>query len=372
MTVIMKVKQELVPKLSKLKNGKYYVFLWYQGKRFRYYNANALGESITPNTLQEPERKQVATLLLSTFIVSINNGWRPENIVNGNSGNPEKLSDIADFVLERKLKLGYSKSYKQDLIRTTALWNKYIIQKRIGSLKISDIEIRMVQEFVYNYAPSPESMANLKRNISSLLRDELEAQGVFLNFRRIKLPRVSQELHKPINDVEGVLNDIAVFNDNLYICCLLTFALLLRPHREIRCLTVGDFNSNFTLLSLNGKRVKSKKNRIVPVPHFVQKELLKRYSDMDKSFNLFSRRQREYHQDYFKNRWSAYKKQTELLEEKQTLYSFRHTGAIKVFEKTGSLQKLQQVLGHSDMKVSLTYLRGLEVKQLNVEDLPEL
>jgi len=370
MTVIMKVKKELVPKLSKLKNGKYYVFLWYKGKRYRYYNASALGESIAPNALQEPERTEVAALLLSSFIVSVNKGWRPENNVNRDSGNPKKLSDIADFVLERKLKLGYSKAYKQDLIRTTTLWNKYLAQKRIGSLKISEIEIRMVQEFVYNYAPSPESMANLKRNISSLLRDELEAQGVFLNFRRIKLPRVSQELHKPINDVEGVLNDIAVFNDNLYICCLLTFALLLRPHREIRCLTVGDFNSDFTLLSLNGKRVKSKKNRIVPVPYFVQKELLKRYSDMDKSFNLFSRRLKEYHQDYFKNRWSAYKKQTELLQQNQTLYSFRHTGAIKVFEKTGSLQKLQQVMGHSDMKVSLTYLRGLEVKQLDVEDLP--
>jgi len=29
-------------------------------------------------------------------------------------------------------------------------------------------------------------------------------------------------------------------------------------------------------------------------------------------------------------------------------------------------------MGHSDMKVSLIYLRGLEVKQLDVEDLPEL
>jgi len=29
-------------------------------------------------------------------------------------------------------------------------------------------------------------------------------------------------------------------------------------------------------------------------------------------------------------------------------------------------------MGHSDMKVSLTYLRDLEVKQLDVEDLPEL
>ncbi len=29
-------------------------------------------------------------------------------------------------------------------------------------------------------------------------------------------------------------------------------------------------------------------------------------------------------------------------------------------------------MGHSDMKVSFTYLRGLDVKQLDVEDLPEL
>ena len=37
-----------------------------------------------------------------------------------------------------------------------------------------------------------------------------------------------------------------------------------------------------------------------------------------------------------------------------TLSSRRHTGAIKVLEKTGALLKLQQVMGHSDMKVSLT------------------
>ena len=29
-------------------------------------------------------------------------------------------------------------------------------------------------------------------------------------------------------------------------------------------------------------------------------------------------------------------------------------------------------MGHSDLKVSLTYLRGLEVKQVNVLELPEL
>jgi integrase len=215
-------------------------------------------------------------------------------------------------------------------------------------------------------------MGNLKRNISSLLRDEMEAKGVVLNYKRIKLPRVTQQLHRPIRDVQGLLKDIEAFNDNLYLCALMTFSLLLRPHREIRCLRVGDFNSDFSLLSLSGARVKSKKNRVLPVPRFVQYELIERFSKLDAEANLFSRGKRLFHNDYFKNRWADYKKQSQLLQPNQTLYSFRHTGAIKVFEKTGSLLKLQQVMGHSDMKVSLTYLRGLEVKQLDVEDLPEL
>ena len=32
----------------------------------------------------------------------------------------------------------------------------------------------------------------------------------------------------------------------------------------------------------------------------------------------------------------------------------------------------QQVVGHADLKTSLTYLRGLEIQQLEVGDMPEL
>jgi hypothetical protein len=33
---------------------------------------------------------------------------------------------------------------------------------------------------------------------------------------------------------------------------------------------------------------------------------------------------------------------------------------------------LQQVMGHADLKTSLTYLRGLEIQQLEIDNLPEL
>ena len=76
--------------------------------------------------------------------------------------------------------------------------------------------------------------------------------------------------------------------------------------------------------------------------------------------------------DYFKGLWSRFKRRSKLLEQDQTLYSFRHTGAIDVYKRTGSIEKLKAAMGHSNIMVSLTYLRGLDVAELKDEDMPQL
>jgi integrase len=65
-----------------------------------------------------------------------------------------------------------------------------------------------------------------------------------------------------------------------------------------------------------------------------------------------------------------FKRVSKLLEQDQTLYSFRHSGAINIFKRTGSLSKLQKAMGHSNMMVSMTYLRGLEIAELEESDMP--
>ena len=321
----------------------------------------------SPNTLPFTQRLRQAEVLCSAYTMAIRDGWRPLEF-----NEPLLTIDtIAQNTLKRKCSLEFSSSYKKDLIYTERLWSEFIQSKRLANKPIKELKVDIIRDFIYEFAPSPASMANLKRNISALLKDELESNGIVLNFSRIKLPKAPQQLHKPISDISALLSDISASNSNLYLCCLITYTMLLRPHREVRCLSFGDFDHDFTQLSLSGSKVKSKRNRVIPVPKVVRGEVLKRFAG-NKKDNVFSLTEELYNRDYFKTLWSRYKKQSHLLEQDQTLYSFRHTGAIKVFEKTGSLQKLQQVMGHSDMKVSLTYLRGLEVKQLDVEDLPEL
>ena len=49
---------------------------------------------------------------------------------------------------------------------------------------------------------------------------------------------------------------------------------------------------------------------------------------------------------------------------------FRHSGVIEIYNMAGFLSKLQKALGHSSLAVSLTYLRGLEVSELEESDMP--
>ena len=366
----MRLKQELTPQVTKKNKTEFLITFWYNGKRYRFSNGKSIDINLSPNKTPIKGRLRQAEVLCSAFTMAIRDGWRPSA---ENERKRISIGSIAKITLKRKLSMDYSKSYKNDLIYTEKLWAEFIKSKKLDKKMIENLTVEMVRDFIFEYAPSPSSMANYKRNISSLLKDELESNGVILNLSRIKLTKQAQELHKPIKDVPLLLQDIKLFNESLFLCCLMTYSMLLRPHREIRCLRFSDFNKDFKILSLDGSRVKSKRNRILPVPQAVRKEILQRFQKSgDRDANLFSLQSSEFNYSYFKGLWTKYKRQSRLLEPKQTLYSLRHSAALKVFEKTGSLQKLQQVMGHSDMKVSLTYLRGLEVKQLDVEDLPTL
>ena len=90
----------------------------------------------------------------------------------------------------------------------------------------------------------------------------------------------------------------------------------------------------------------------------------------DSNLNIFSGTVKPPNPDYFKTIWGRFKRVSKLIQQDQTLYSFRHSGAIDIFKRTGSITKLQKAMGHSSINVSLTYLRGLEVPELKEEDMP--
>jgi integrase len=364
--------KELFPRIVERSKNLFAVEFWFKKSRYRFSTAKPLGKDLNPNRNPIEERAEQARVLCALYTLSISEGWRPQHI-NPRLKKTLNSTELAKQGLQRKTSQSLSKCYLSDLQRTCALWLKYCDYSGIQDTLIQELSILHFKEFfVWSLVPTA-SIPNLKRNLSALLVEEAQAYGVSLPLKQIKVPKSIPTLHKPLKNVAGLLKDIQIFNSNLHLCCLMTYGMLLRPHREIRCLKFSDFNNDYTMVSLSGKRVKSKQNRVVPVPDYIRELILKQASNSKSNeSNIFSLSSRAFNQDYFKTLWSRYKRQTTLLSKDQTLYSFRHTGAISVYEKSRSLTTLQRVMGHSDMKVSLTYLRGLEVKQLDVDDLPQL
>tara|TARA_B110000259_G_scaffold160419_1_gene183952 strand:+ start:348 stop:725 length:378 start_codon:yes stop_codon:yes gene_type:complete len=125
------------------------------------------------------------------------------------------------------------------------------------------------------------------------------------------------------------------------------------------------------LISLSGGQNKSGRNRIVPIPEFVRGILYARLSSIS-STNLLSGSEKPFNSDYIKTLWTRYKSQSKLLTKGQTLYSLRHTAAIRVYEKSKSVFTVQKVMGHADVTTTLSYLRGLEIESVDLVNMPEL
>ena len=146
----------------------------------------------------------------------------------------------------------------------------------------------------------------LKRHLNVLI-NEVVSLGMEGNpMTEIKSKKAKAVLHKPFDDITAILENIKGFNKHLHLCCLLTYSCLIRPHREVRELTWGDFSNDLSFITLSGFRNKSGRNRIVPVASFIKPYLHKKGLDD----NIFTGDQSSRNPDYFKTLWSRYKKQT--------------------------------------------------------------
>ena len=350
-------------------SGRVYLTVYHKQKRYRYSNGSIIGKDIHPNKAPLEQRHDVAELLRSSFVQAIHEGWKPElKKSRGEGGDENLLIVFLKMVLGDKLKEQLSSQYKKDLTFTVDFWNSFLKSQRKKSVTIHQLTIPLIQEYLQFSSTKVSMHRSLLKNTKALLRQPLRQQGIELRWEEIQLPKPVSTLHKPIKDVKALLSEVEAFNPHLHLCCLLAYGCLLRPHREIRELTWNDFADDLSFISLSGSRNKGKRNRIVPIPAFVLPYLKPSHH----SHNIFTGTENPYNPDYFKTLWGKFKKKSVMLQKEQTLYSFRHTGAINVFKKTGSLQKLQSVMGHSNLQVTLTYLRGLEVPQLSVDDMPEL
>ena len=347
------------PKIHQRKDGKVEVIVYFKGKRMRLQNGKAFSVTLRPNSFPLNERINQANILAAEVYSKLLSGVAP--VQRGQQKIEENQSDLYYIkeALNRKLKEEHSKHHNSAL--------KLAYRRILESSQSGFVDENVIEKALSSYANNT-SFNTIRRNMNILCRLAMKLGMKNNPIYEIKRKKENAQLNKAISNIPILLKEISQYNHNLYLCCLLTYGCLLRPHREVRELKWGDFTEDLSYIRLSGSRNKSGRNRIVPVPYYV-KEVLKKRED---HLNIFSCKEEPFAPDYFKGLWSRFKRRSKLLEDNQTLYSFRHTGAIDIYKRTGSIEKLKAAMGHSNIMVSLTYLRGLDVAELKEEDMPSL
>ena len=340
------------PVVYRKPNGEYYIHFCLNGKRIRLSNGKKINLPLYPNDFPKNQRKKKADELASlVYDYLLKNNYSFTEC-----SKPLSLNHF-DEVIKSKLSEPLSPKYISTLETLSKLLREEF--KLNGS-----IDVKFTDKLLKSYK-NPTSFNTIRRHLNVLL-NHLNENGFNAKTTALKPLKQTERLHKPIANLNELLEDIRAFNHNLYLCALFTYCCLLRPHREVRLLKWKDFSDDLKYVSVDGSRIKSKRNRIVPVPEIIRGSL----SVVQPDNFIFTNSPIEFNDDYFKTLWSRYKKQSKIIDREVTLYSFRHTGAIDLFKRTGSITKLQIAMGHSSIRVSLTYLRGLEVPELNEEDMP--
>lgn len=335
--------------------NRYFISFVFNSKRYRLFNGSKLGIELYPNSHQLKYRRDKAFLLANEVYLKYLSGANLFNQV----APREKPSDI-NIIREaflNKINGIYSDKYKYTM--------KYLYDKVLtNSNSMTDIKVNLGN--IMHNGLSRSSYSTYRRHLSVVFNIASQ-NGLKSNpMTCFKPARVSLKLHEPFDNVLEVLDEIRQFNKHLHLCCMLTYGCLLRPHQEIRNLKWGDFNSDLNQIKLSGTRNKSGRNRIVPIPDYIKDFLEPKKLEL----NIFSSNTKSFNPDYFKTLWTRYRRSSILIKKNQTIYSFRHTGALNIYEKTRSLKKVQVAMAHSNLSTTFIYLRGLDNIELERWDMP--
>jgi len=353
-------------RVVKVSKGRYCISLIWAGLRYRFYNGARIGSWSKPQSLPLAKRQRAFEDLCLEYHRAIDIGWSPKDDWSYRLLHKEtKSKNLLNEALASKLNQNISDSYKRSLIWMTSKLSAFLNGRAPTPT--------LIAAFLTDNHWTPSTRNIIRRHLLALEKD-MTKYGYEGSIKSL-LPkyRIEEKLHKPFKDVISVLEEIKDFDARLHLCCLLAYGCLLRPHREIRLLKWGDISEDLNQISLSGKQNKGRRNRIVPVGAYI-KPYLMAFKTLNSSAddNIFTGNEKPYNRDFFKTLWTKFKKQSQILQTNQTLYSFRHSGALQVFKKSGSLSKLQLVMGHSSLKVSLIYLRGMDLKELKSDDMPNL
>lgn len=300
------------------------------------------------------------------------------------------LGRVLESLLESKLSdQTLSSTYKRDIKNRAINLITHLKQKGFYSRHAEHFTVIEARLYMDQFTTSGTYYNNVKRTLGVLFQYGVE-RGVlgFNPFKALRFKTQKEVKHEPF-DPEQLVKLLQFIESTgrfvpLRICINLVYGSLLRPHQEVRLLRRSDFNEDFSQITIPGSRTKNSKVRTVPVDAETT-SLLNKYgiARLSPSDNIWSKKVEPYNESYFNNLWRKLreldkalsqepkKNHSQLIMPGQSLYSFRHNGAIAFYNKYQSVAKLMALMDHSRYITTEKYLRGLGMTTQSHLEVPD-
>lgn len=281
------------------------------------------------------------------------------------------VKETLEAALAAKLKMKLSPQYKSDLQLICKQFLEFLTIET-SSMPFVSLRVAILEEFLSKFSSSGTYYMKKRSDLSILFSLGAKLTNTASVARNTHTERSKATLHKAYDKakMKALLNFIKKKSPPLYLCCLLTYGCWLRPHVEVLSLTKRQFKNNCTEIHLAGKENKGGKIRVVYVPDYVRKDLEPLLSDLEPDTNIFSGGNGVLNKHFFTTKWKRLRStliKDKLIEDGQTIYSFRHSAAIEIYKRTKDIYLLQKLMGHGSIGVTQKYLRSLG--QVDIDEL---
>lgn len=210
----------------------------------------------------------------------------------------------------------------------------------IGTRSVGTLAYRFKWMVAKGMIPSDPTTGTERRDRRSKHRHKI--------YSPTETTRIFQQLH----DAEHQHSDGRRYR-GIYLCGLLQYYCMVRPV-EVTRLRREDFNTKKRRVKVTADaNHKSKRTRLIPISQRIIDEL-QRLPDLPNSGLLFP----DTIDEHFSNVWQRLKRRKLVTPpDGRTFYSLKHTGAVRLYEKTRDVLLVMRYCGHSNLSTTMRYLR---------------